>query len=82
MEISFGELEQIADYQTLASAFFSVATPEQIARVAMEVGNPIFGEDNELIGFEPSMADYEPDESWFDEDALNSIGWGVDEAYM
>lgn len=58
-------------------------------------GNPIFGEDNEIIGWEPVMDydafeddyqdpaedDWEPDESWFDEDALNSIGWGVDEAY-
>lgn len=25
--------------------------------------------------------DNEPDDSWYDEDALNSVGWGNDEAY-
>jgi hypothetical protein len=57
--------------------------------------NPLFGEDNEVIGCEAGCEDcfedgyedpyedpYERDESWFDEDALNSIGWGVDEAYF
>ena len=50
---------------------------------------PMLGEDNEVIGYftsedadeyfsDPSN---EPDESWWDEDALNSIGWGDDEAY-
>jgi hypothetical protein len=26
--------------------------------------------------------DYEPDGSWWDADALTSIGWGVDEDYI
>lgn len=65
--------------------------------------DPIFGEDNEVIGYLDDMgntwtveeaADYfdmsgnypyspygEQDESWFDSDALASIGWGTDEDY-
>lgn len=34
MEISFGKLEEVADYATLAKAFFAIATDEQVARVA------------------------------------------------
>lgn len=52
MEISFGQLEQVADYATLAKAFFAIATPEQVERVAQSVANPIFGEDNEIIAWE------------------------------
>jgi hypothetical protein len=37
MEISFGKLEEIADYETLAKAFFAIATPEQVERVAKSV---------------------------------------------
>ena len=53
--------------------------------------SPILGEDNEIVGCEAGCEDcfedgyedpYERDESWFDEDALNSIGWGDDEAYF
>lgn len=58
---------------------------------------PIFGEDNEIAGYIDDMGvewtvedvqDYwdvsgnEPDESWFDADALASVGWGTDEDYM
>lgn len=32
-EISFGSLEEIADYETLAKAFFALATDEQVARI-------------------------------------------------
>ena len=36
---------------------------------------------NEYDGLMPVNEDNEPDESWFDADALASIGWGVDEDY-
>ncbi len=55
MEISYGQLEVLAGYshRDLASAFFSIATPEQVERVATSLGaNFLFGEDNEIIGIE------------------------------
>lgn len=35
----------------------------------------------EFDGLVPVGYDNEPDDSWFDADALASIGWGVDEDY-
>jgi hypothetical protein len=58
--------------------------------------DPIFGEANQIAGYLDDMGnewtveqveDYwdvsgnEPDGMWLDEDALNSVGWGVDESY-
>jgi len=57
--------------------------------------DPIFGEDNEIIGYidergehwsVEEVSDYfgessEPDGDWMDADALASAGWGTDEDY-
>ena len=66
-EITFGILESLADEQgiDLASAFFSIATPDQLERIYVSLV------EQENI----------PDESWMDGDALASAGWGTDEDY-
>jgi hypothetical protein len=53
------------------------------------LAEPMLGEDNEVIGYFTSEdadeyfsdSDNEPDDSWFDNDTLESVGWGDDEAY-
>ena len=55
MAVTFGLLEVASefDYKAIASALFTVANEEQIARVASSLGlEPIFGEDNEIIDWE------------------------------